>query len=105
MTTLTIYGVPFSNYVRTVRMALEEKGITYELKPCPPGFEDGTARHPFGKIPFMRYGDLVLAESIAIIRFVERTFPGPALWPTPVYLERAALQPLTARVLPRCWCC
>jgi glutathione S-transferase len=81
MTTLTIYGVAFSNYVRTVRMALAEKGIAYELKPCAPGFEDGTARHPFGKIPFMRYGDLVLAESIAIIRFVERSFPGSALWP------------------------
>ena len=40
MTTLTIYGVPLSNYVRTVRMALEEKGIAYELKPCPPGFEE-----------------------------------------------------------------
>lgn len=82
MTTLTIYGVPLSNYVRTVRMALEEKGIAYELKPCPPGFEEEKARHPFGKIPFMRYGDFILAESIAIIRFVERTFPGPALWPT-----------------------
>ena len=82
MTTLTIYGVPFSNFVRTVRMALEEKGIAYELKPCPPGFEDGAARHPFGKVPFMRHGDFVLAESIAIIRFVERTFPGPTLWPT-----------------------
>lgn len=81
MTTLTIYGVPFSNYVRTVRMALEEKGVAYELKPCAPGFEDGDARHPFGKIPFMRYGDLVLAESIAIIRFVERTLPGAPLWP------------------------
>ena len=81
MTTLTIYGVPFSNYVRTVRMALAEKGVAYELKPCAPGFEDGDVRHPFGRIPFMRYGDLVLAESIAIIRFVERTFPGPSLWP------------------------
>lgn len=81
MTVLTIYGSPFSSFVRTTRMAMEEKGIAYELIACPPGHVDGEARHPFGKIPFMRYGDFVLAESIAIIRFVERTFPGPALWP------------------------
>jgi glutathione S-transferase len=38
----------------------------------------------------MRYGDLVLAESIAIIRFAEREFPSaPSLWPNDA--RRAAL--------------
>ena len=82
MTELLLYGVPQSSFVRTTRMALEERGVAYTLMPCPPGHEDGAARHPFGKIPFMRYGDYVLAESIAIIRFAEREFPSaPSLWP------------------------
>ena len=93
MTDLLLYGGPHSSFVRTTRMALEERGVPYTLMPCPPGYVDGDARHPFGKIPFMRYGDLVLAESIAIIRFVEREFPagkyGPSLWPTDS--KRAAL--------------
>lgn len=93
MTELLLYGVPQSSFVRTTRMALMERGVPYTLMPCPPGHVDGGARHPFGKIPFMRYGDLVLAESLAIIRFTDREFPagryGPSL--TPADPRRAAL--------------
>jgi glutathione S-transferase len=90
MTDLLLYGGPHSSFVRTTRMALEERNVPYTLMPCPPGYADGDARHPFGKIPFMRYGDLVLAESIAIIRFTEREFPqAPSLWPKD--LKQAAL--------------
>jgi glutathione S-transferase len=90
MTELLLYGGPHSSFVRTTRMALAERGVPYTPMPCPPGFVDGDARHPFGKIPFMRYGDLVLAESIAIIRFAEREFPSaPSLWPNDA--RRAAL--------------
>jgi glutathione S-transferase len=90
MTELLLYGVAQSSFTRTARMALEERGVPYTLVPCPPGHVDGAARHPFGRIPFMRYGDLVLAESIAIIRFAERAFPqAPSLWPSDP--RRAAL--------------
>jgi glutathione S-transferase len=90
MTDLLLYGGPHSSFVRTTRMALAERGVAYTLMPCPPGHVDGDARHPFGKIPFMRYGDVILAESIAIIRFAEREFPAaPSLWPTDT--RRAAL--------------
>jgi glutathione S-transferase len=94
MTELQLYGGPHSSFVRTTRMALEERGVPYTLMPCPPGHVDGDARHPFSKIPFLRYGDFILAESIAIIRFTERAFPagdkyGPSLWPADS--RRAAL--------------
>jgi len=82
MPELQLYGAAFSSFVRTTRMALEERGVAYTLMPCAPGHVDGDARHPFSKIPFMRYGDFILAESLAIIRFTEREFPGaPSLWP------------------------
>ena len=90
MTELMLYGGPHSSFVRTTRMALEERGVPYTLMPCPPGHVDGDARHPFSKIPFVRYGDFILAESIAIIRFTEREFPAaPSLWPSES--RRAAL--------------
>jgi hypothetical protein len=51
-----VFGAPYSVYVRAVRLALEEKGIIYELVPVdifarggPPS--DPMKRHPFGKIP------------------------------------------------------
>jgi glutathione S-transferase len=76
-----LYGVPQSTFVRAARIALAEKGVAYELRPVPPGAEDGAARHPFGKIPFFRHGELVLAETAAICRYIDRVFPGPALQP------------------------
>jgi glutathione S-transferase len=64
--------------------------VPYTLVPCAPGHVDGAARHPFSKIPFLRYGEFILAESIAIIRFTEREFPAaPSLWPSEP--RRAAL--------------
>jgi glutathione S-transferase len=39
------------------------------------------AIHPFGKIPAMRHGDLMLGESRAICSYVDRTFDGPQLVP------------------------
>jgi glutathione S-transferase len=90
MTELFLYGGPHSSFVRATRMALQERNVPYTLMACPPGHVDGEARHPFSKIPFMRYGDLILAESLAIIRFTEREFPDPpSLWPSDS--RRAAL--------------
>src|SRR6185369_4638563 len=90
MIELFLYGGPHSSFVRTTRMALHERNVPYTLVPCAPGHVDGDARHPFSKIPFMRYGDFILAESLAIIRFTEREFSAsPSLWPTDS--RRAAL--------------
>ncbi len=51
-----VFGAPYSVYVRAVRLALEERGVAYELVPVdifapggPPA--DHMNRHPFGKIP------------------------------------------------------
>lgn len=41
MTDLTIIGVPFSNYVRSVRMLCEEKGVPYALEPAAPHSPQG----------------------------------------------------------------
>ncbi|NKC14243.1 MAG: hypothetical protein GKR94_19295 [Gammaproteobacteria bacterium] len=82
--TLQILGFPRSNFVRTVRMAAHEKGVEYELVPAMPHSGEVKAIHPAGLIPAMRHGDVCLAESCAIIRYMDATFDGPALFPADV---------------------
>jgi glutathione S-transferase len=79
MAELEIIGAPQSTFVRTTRMALEEKGVTYTLTPARPHSPEVDAVHPFGRIPVMRHGDFTLCESRAIIGYVDRVFGGPEL--------------------------
>ena len=81
MTELEIIGAPQSAFVRSVRMACEEKGVVYHLTPALPHTPEVDCIHPLGKIPAMRYGDYHLCESKAIASFVDRAFPGPKLFP------------------------
>src|SRR3546814_20957580 len=66
-----LYGFAARFYVRSVRLALEEKRLPYTLHEVDP-FQPGgppdwyLALHPFGEIPALRDGDLVLFESDAI---------------------------------------
>ncbi|MEM7223055.1 MAG: glutathione S-transferase family protein [Pseudomonadota bacterium] len=83
---VVLYGAPFSVYVRIARLALEEKGVPYDLEPVdifaeegpPPGY---LARHPFGRIPAFQHGTFQLYEAAAIARYVDEAFDGPALQP------------------------
>ena len=82
-----VYGAPYSVYVRTVRLALEEKGVPYRLVPIDVFTPDGPPkdyliRHPFGRIPAFEHGSFQLYEAGAITRYVDEAFPGPVLQPT-----------------------
>ncbi|GGA19110.1 SRPBCC domain-containing protein [Dyella nitratireducens] len=88
---ISVVGDPRSTYVRSVRMALIEKGISYTLDPQPPHGDIVNALNPFGKIPAFRAGDFVLFESSAILRYIDEAHPGPRLMPdTPA--ERAKVE-------------
>jgi glutathione S-transferase len=84
-----VFGAPYSVYVRAVRLALEEKGVPYDLVPVDI-FADGgppvehVARHPFGKIPTFQHTDFQLYEAEAITRYVDEVFDGPPLQPADV---------------------
>ncbi|RED52125.1 glutathione S-transferase family protein [Aestuariispira insulae] len=83
MTDLTIIGIPQSTYVRSIRMLCLEKGIEHIHEPAMPHSDAVTAINPFGRVPVMRHGDFKLAESEAIARYLEKSFPqGPAFLPT-----------------------
>lgn len=81
MQRIEIYGIPVSNYVRSVRMALEEKGLDYDLVDCLPHSEVPSQIHPLGRIPVMRHGELELGESRAIVGYLDRLFPETPLFP------------------------
>jgi glutathione S-transferase len=82
MSDLQIIGLPQSNYVWATRIACAEKGIAHENVAADPHTSEIDAIHPLGKIPVMRHGDFVLAESLAICRYIDAAFDGPALTPT-----------------------
>src|SRR5436309_4013186 len=85
MTTI-VHGPNFSTYVRTARLALEEKGAAYELREV--AMLEGAhkqpehlPRHPFGRIPAFEHDGFALYETAAITRYVDEAFDGPALQP------------------------
>src|ERR1700760_614667 len=77
-----IIGSARSSYTRVVRMVCEEKGIGYDLTETLLGAAEIRALHPFGKMPVLRHGDLVLCESKAIATWLDRAFAGPQLMPS-----------------------
>jgi glutathione S-transferase len=81
MSDVKLYGFPRSNYVRTARLVLEEKGVAYDLVPMDIGSEELIAVHPFGKIPAFAHGDFEIYETSAICRYVDEAFDGPSLQP------------------------
>ncbi|WP_407049980.1 glutathione S-transferase family protein [Methyloraptor flagellatus] len=76
-----ILGTPRSTYVRVCCIVAIEKGIDYELVPVPLHAPVVERLHPFGKVPVLRHGDLVIVESRAIVGYLDRVFPGPKLIP------------------------
>lgn len=81
-----VFGAPYSVYVRAVRLALEEKGVDYELVPVDIFAPGGPARehmkrHPFGKIPAFEHAGFRLYEAEAITRYIDEAFAGPPLQP------------------------
>ncbi|TGQ53921.1 glutathione S-transferase family protein [Mesorhizobium sp. M1C.F.Ca.ET.193.01.1.1] len=82
----TLYGADYSVYVRIARMALEEKGVDYELVPVDIFAADGIPawyleHHPFGRIPALEHDGFRLFETSAIARYIDEAFAGPALQP------------------------
>lgn len=81
-----LFGLERSVYTRVARLALEEKGVAYELRDTeifgPEGVPpEHRARHPFGRIPVLQHKEFVLYETAAIARYVDEAFDGPVLQP------------------------
>ncbi|CAO2203512.1 unnamed protein product [Urochloa humidicola] len=74
-----VFGHPMSTNVARVLVCLEEVGAEYELVTLDflageHNVPDHVARNPFGKIPALQDGDLVLFESRAIAKYILRKY-------------------------------
>ncbi|RKH03465.1 glutathione S-transferase family protein [Corallococcus sp. CA053C] len=84
---MKVYGNPMSTCTRKVLTVLAEKGreaefINIDLMKGEQKSPAHVARQPFGVVPAFETDDgFMMYESRAIIRFLDRTLPGPSLTP------------------------
>lgn len=84
MSSITVYGIPGSPFLRTVEIVLKEKDVPYHLQVMAPGeqrTEEHLKRHPFGRIPVMQHDGLSVYETQAIIRYLDQIYIHPKLTP------------------------
>jgi len=85
MTDFIVHSIPGSPFGRAVLAVLEHKGVQYDFVPVAPGTmkqEPHLSRHPFGRVPVLDHGDFRLYEVQAILRYLDRVLPQPALTPS-----------------------
>ncbi len=92
-----LFGAEYSVYVRICRIVLAEKGVEYTLHPIDVFASDGPPQdyldlNPFGRIPSLRHGNLVLYETDAITAYIDEAFDGPDLMPAGIQARARARQ-------------
>ena len=83
---MRIYGVPLSVHTRKVIVAARLKGVPFELQVVIPVVPDNPPPNwreisPTGLIPAIEDDGFRLADSTAIVHYLERKHPAPALLP------------------------
>ena len=87
---IKLLGLYISVYARIARLALAEKRVEYQFEEVDVFAEEGVPEsylklNPFGMLPTLIHGELVLYETSAITRYIDEITPGESLQP-----ERAA---------------
>ncbi|MEQ8767416.1 MAG: glutathione S-transferase family protein [Planctomycetota bacterium] len=89
---MKLYGRPQSGYTKKVRIALAEKGLLEDVPLVHVSKEESKepnhlARHPLGLVPVLEHEGRFLAESTAIITFLDAYRPEPSLFPSDPWLR------------------
>ena len=81
---MILFGSTMSPFVRKVAAYMHEKGIAFTLTPTGIGDPNPEFRaaSPFAKMPALIDGDYKLADSSAIIHYLEALHPSPELIPS-----------------------
>lgn len=95
---IKLYSYWRSSAAYRVRIALNLKGLDHEIVPVSllPGVDEHRqekyrARNPQMLVPFLENGDFSTGQSLAILEYLEETYPEPALLPTDAQ-QRAAVR-------------
>lgn len=80
---IKVHGVHGSPFVRKVFIALDFKGVPYEVVKQMPFANDTEYQkiNPLGKIPTLQHDDLTIGDSKVICQYLEDAFPDPPLYP------------------------
>ncbi len=79
---MRLHGLPISNYYNIAKLGLLEKGIAFEEVSAQPSQEEEFLKiSPMGKIPVLETPEGMLAESQAILAYLEMIQPDPPLYP------------------------
>jgi len=81
MTGIIFHSMADSAYLWTAMMIAREKGVPYELATLEYHSPEHLKLHPFGKMPVMQHGDVILYETAAIAHYIDKAFDGPPLQP------------------------
>jgi glutathione S-transferase len=79
-----VHATPGSPFSRSVMATLEEKGAHWRLAALKPGTskqQPHLSRHPFGRMPVVEHDGFSVYETQAILRYLDRILPEPALTP------------------------
>lgn len=78
---MQLYSSAFSPYAARCRIQIHHKQLDVAIVPPPGGMgsDQLKAKNPTGKIPVLDLGDQALAESWAIMSYLEARFPAPAM--------------------------
>ncbi|KAG1808617.1 uncharacterized protein BJ212DRAFT_1590017 [Suillus subaureus] len=86
----TIIGTPFSTFTRAIALRLTRKGMPFTQVRCVPHSNTAYDNHPFGFLPTLiihgidgKTINLMLRESIAIARYIDKVAPEPSLHISP----------------------
>ena len=95
---LKLYGFSVSNYYNMVKLALMEKGLTFEEVPFFAGQTSAALTvSPRGKVPVLGVKQGFINETSVILEYIEQTQEGPALLPAEPF-QRAQVLALCREV-------
>jgi len=82
---MILFGSSLSPYVRKVLVVAAEKGLEIDLQPMGPApgqlSDDFIAASPSRKMPALKDGDYLLADSSAIVHYLEAKYPDKPMIP------------------------
>ncbi len=92
---MQLYSSSFSPYAARCRIQIFHKNLPVEIVPPPGGMGSAElkSKNPIGKIPVLDLGDRALAESWAIMEYLEACYPAAAMRPADAF-ESARLTEL-----------
>jgi glutathione S-transferase len=95
---LKLYGFAVSNYFNMVKLALQEKGLDFEVVNVLGKQDEAFFKvSPRGKVPALETPDGFISETGVILEYIEETQPGRALLPSEPF-ARAQVRALMREV-------